>query len=244
MALSLRGIAEISAIDGADVTLTHPVGIAENDVVYIGHGVGDALDITITIVTTGYTQLTEVYSADSASAGNLAIWRKRMGATPDSTAVCDGSGSALSGTVAVEHVWIGVDTTTSEDATTTTAIGEADVSAPNSPEIVTVTANAIVLSIAEIAQTDTTVTAPSGYSNQVDINASESHDQTVGISSILVVSPGAENPAAWTNFATTAGRGWCAATVAIRPAAAGAAVEGILYGPRNYTDGLTSFWSR
>ena len=221
MALTLRGSAENSAIDGGSVTVTHPVGIAQDDVVYVAHGIGNGTtDLTLTLTTTGYTKLIELFGGGT-TAINLAVWRKIMGATPDSTAVCDGTGGAGDTTTCVEHVWTGADTGTPEDATT---VGTTNTTAdPNSPSIVTVTDNAIVLSLVSKDVSDATVTAPTGYSNKIDINATDTNSSTTGVASISKTPAGTEDPPVWTGFAAPASDVWAAATVAIRPAAGAAA---------------------
>jgi hypothetical protein len=219
MALSLRGTAENSAIDGADVTVTHPGGIATNDVVYVAYAVGhNTSDFDMQVSTAGYSELADLYANDALD-GQLGVFRKVQGATPDSTVVCVGTTASTGSAAAVEHVWTGADTTTPEDATTTTATG-IDSGVVDSPAITTVTANAIVLSTGSNANADTTVTAPSGYGNQVDIEGNDSSDCVVMMASIAVVSPAEEDPPAWQDLTTSSFQSWCAATVAIRPAAA------------------------
>lgn len=232
MTLSLRGTSENSATNGNDVTLTHPGGIATDDVVYVGYCVrtGD-VDLDMSVTTSGYTELADLY-ADNNRDANLGVFRKKMGETPDSTVVCVGSGNSFEATTAVEHVWDGVDTTTPEDATTTTATAIGDPTAPNGPAITTVTANAVVLTFAAHTDRDDTVTAPSGYGNQVDIGETETRNCMVAMASIAVASPSEEDPQPWTDWTTNAANAWCTATVAIRPAAGGAAVAYVMFPTR------------
>src|SRR3990167_4835602 len=111
MALALRGVAEGLANTGATVTVTHPGGIAENDVVFIGYTIGNStVDRDMAMTTASYTELADLYANDSTDT-NFGVFRKVMGATPDSTAVCTGVDSSTI-MAAVESVWTGVDTTT------------------------------------------------------------------------------------------------------------------------------------
>src|SRR3990172_4171119 len=224
MALSLRGTAEAFAIDGGDITITHPVGIDEDDVVYLAYTLSTVSvgDFDMAITTSGYTELGEVYFEDTVPV-NFAVFRKIMGITPDSTAVCDGNDVITDSLTAVEHVWTGVDIITPEDATTEIT-GGIDGSVPDSPPIITVTANAIVISFGGSSIGDISVDAPSGYSNQVDINSDDNRDSTCAAASILVVSPGTEDPGAWINWTDNNATCRGAATVAIRPAAGEAPV--------------------
>jgi len=220
MALTLRGSAENSSGSLIDLTITHPVGIANEDSVYVAYVQGGSTDLNLSIVTAGYTELADLFSNDTTDC-NFGVFRKIMGVTPDSDVVCDnvGNSSTIAG---VEHVWTGADQTTPEDATTTTATG-IDAAAPDSPSIVTATPAAIVLAIGGSSEADATVVAPTGYSNQID----RALGLTVGMASKSVASPGTEDPAVWTNFSGNANDSWCAATVAVRPAATGAAGDGL-----------------
>lgn len=219
MALSFVGSAEASAASGASVTVTHPGTIAADDVVYFCFSVVAASDLALSMSTAGYTQLAQLYANDTDDA-NLLITRKKMPATPDSTAVTTGGLGSVS-CQACEHVWRGQDLTTPEDATTTTATG-IDSATANSPSITTATANAVVLTMIGATALDAAITAPTNYINQVDISLdSGDKDGLAGIASRSIASPAAENPAAWTNIATTSNDSWAAVSVAIRPAGAG-----------------------
>lgn len=233
MALSIRGTAEGSAINGNDVTLTMPAGIAQDDVVYVAGGWGGTVDENPGVSTAGYTEFADLYQNDIYDT-NFSINRKVQGATPDSSVVCFGPGVVAHSDWAaayVAHVWTGADTTTPEDATTVTT------TAPNtalwdSPSITTVTANAIVISCGLGTSTgaqggDTTITGPTGYSNQVDINGGveDTASCTVGMASKLVTSPGAEDPGAWSDITDSTSYSYGAATIAIRPAAAAGVVS-------------------
>lgn len=213
MALSLVGQAEGVGALSTDLTITLPGGTTTDDVVYLGVATGIVSDPTFAMTTAGYTKLCDLSNVNTGTYANLAVFRKIMGATPDTTAVV--TAVSLGYLVGVVHVWRGADLATPEDATTTTAV--AGSKNPDSPSITTVTANAIVLSFGAAGTDDTAVTAPTNYNNQGDINQTL---QTVAVASRLIVSAGAENPAAWTDFSGPARPSMAAATVAIRPAAA------------------------
>jgi len=226
MALVIRGTAENSAASGADVTVTLPGGTAASDVVYAAYAIGDndSVDQNMAMITAGYTELADVFG-DGTSTNpdcNLGVYRKIMGGTPDSSYQVDGLGGADAAVSSVCHVWTGADQTTPEDATTTAATGIGAI--PDSPSITTITNNAIVISVGAGALQDTSVNAPSGYGNQVDDDAVDISNVTIGMASILKVAFGAENPGAWTTWTAEADTGWAAATVALRPATAPAFV--------------------
>lgn len=217
MALSFVGSASGSATGGNDVTVTLPAGTQEDDVVFLGYFVEDENDVDMAPNTSGYTELADVYRAHTVDA-NLGVFYKAMGASPDTSVTCPGRGSGAAGAVAVVHVWRGVDLTTPIDVTTTTDTGTGAI--PDSPSITTVTDNAVVLTIGTSQRIDSAVTAPSGYINSVSTSSSDGG--TIGMASKVVATAGAEDPGAWQDWDSQANRAWCAATVAIRPAAAGA----------------------
>ena len=205
MAITRVGETEGSAIDDADITLDlTAISLLENDVVVIAASGGT---VAPAMTTAGYTQT-------GVNAGLLA-W-KRMSASPDSSALIDitGTGGAVA-SAAVAIAFRGVDTTTAMDATITSATGSS--TNPDSPSITTVTDGAAVISAMASLVSDASVTAPSGYGDQVDINSSDTLSATAGMAWLTKASAGAENPASWTNVSTGA---WVAFTVALRPVAA------------------------
>lgn len=118
------------------------------------------------------------------------------------------------GTACGAVVLSGVNTTTPEDATTTSTDGSGQ---PNSPSITTVTNGALVISVfaALLDSPDATYTEPSGYTNKIDVSGTASVDSGLGVASLIKASAGAENPGAWSNVLTDF---WDAASVAVRPA--------------------------
>lgn len=208
MAISLVGTAEDAATTDFDLTLPT---LAENDVVYlfvaqIGTGIG----------LTDPNGFTELFNSTDV-VDRFVVLRKVMGATPDTTVTIDTA--TVSRTVIALAVCLrGVDTTTPEDATTTGTTTATSSTNPDSASITTVTNGAWVISAFRTAVGDTTVTAPSGYTNQVDhtLNA-----LTAGAATKEVATAGAEDPASWTNVSSGS---WYAATIAVRPAGAAAAV--------------------
>lgn len=222
MALTLRGTATSNAINGGNVTVTHPGGTAANDVMFLIYAFAssDNVDDNIAASTSGSTELADLFQNDNREC-QLAAYRKVMPSTPDSSFVVTGGGSASDAAGAVEHMWTGVDTTTPEDATTTTA-GNINSSIPDPPSITTVTDNAIVIAGGAgtfSATRDTAVTQPAGYSNQLNDGANDTNAITVVMASKLVASHGAENPGAWSSWTDAVTESWNAVTIAVRPAA-------------------------
>lgn len=218
MAIAHIGTGEQANTDGGGVTLTLPT-LSNGDIVigYGGHGSSSATDAAIS---TGYTTITQGTWGDVTGTDDLISAYKFMGGTPDTTFTGEGGGNASDGVAYVASCFSGVDSGTPMDATATEA-SHASGSAPNSPAIVTVTDNARVLSGGAKINNDTSVTAPTGYGNQVDIAATDTNNISVGLSDKNVTPAGSENPAGWTNWSTTGGA--MSISIALRPASGSSA---------------------
>ena len=200
-------------------SITLPGGIAQNDVVYVAQTILNTVNVDLDIATGGYSELCDLYANDTRDA-QLAVHRKVQGATPDSTVA--GSDTSASDKSATAHVWSGCDTGTPEDTATTTATA-IDGGTSDPPEIITVTANAVVLAIGGTTEADTVTNPVSGYTN---LSGTAFTNQGIWICSKSVASPGSENPGAYSDIAGQGTDSWAAATVAIRPA--GGAATSIL----------------
>lgn len=217
MAISLVGTATNTGLDGSNVSLTLPVGTTTGDVVYVAYTTAATSDQNLSMVTSGYTELADLYSNDTEDT-NLGAYRKVQGGSPDSTAQVTGGGGLNDGVAALCYVLRGVDTTTPEDATTTTATGT-DSGRPDGASITTVTNGAWVLVLGGSSDDANTAIAPSGYTNLVAApNGSDTNDTHVVGATKEVVTAGAENPAVFTGLASfNTSYSWAAATVAVRP---------------------------
>ena len=205
MAITRVGEAEADGNDDEDLTLDLSIiSLLENDIVVImAYGGTSAPAMT----TGGYDETT-------FGLGLLA-W-KRMGASPDSSAVVDITGAVgLYASAAVAVAFRGVDATTAMDATITSATGSS--TNPDSPSITTVTDGAAVISAFGSSVDDFTVTAPSGYGDQVNNAEIDTFSAAVGMAWLTKATAGAENPAAWTDVSDAS---WSAFTVALRPVTA------------------------
>ncbi len=215
MAITLVGLpVENSASEGADVTLVLPLGMAENDVVYVFVGANSVGDVGTS--SSGWTALRTPNLIGSSGADLVSqVYRKVMGAIPDVSITLTSDGTLGDAMAAVGYALRGVFTSAPEDATPTTSNVETG-AAPDSPSITTVTNGAWVLSFAAADGLDTTVVAPTGYSNQVDVVGNDSADVTVGGATKEIALAGAEDPPAWTTWTVVNdAHGW---SVAVRPA--------------------------
>jgi hypothetical protein len=210
MAISIVEVLEGQSTSGA-VTLTF-TGIQQNDVVYVF----TTFSAVIGLATSGYTT---VYQSDSGNT-QAECYRKVMGGTPDASVQTNSNGSSgIVGLSVVAVVLRGVDTSTPEDANET-FVGFSGATQPDSPSITTVTDGALVISAIHAGILDAAVTAPAGYTNQVDIASNGSFiDHTTAIASAIKATAGAEDPGAWSDFGSSTDGS--ALTFAVRPAVGG-----------------------
>lgn len=211
MAITFVGSGENGFGSTSDLPITLPA-MEPGDAVYVFVICADPGDLAMN--TAGYT---EIVTDIAAGAGEVAVFRKIQTDPVDTDASVDIT-ATLTGRAAVAIVLRGVDQTTPEDATPTTAAATS--TNPDPPSITTVTAGAWVIAFAgSQGIVDTSITAPSGYGNQVDAvgdHATQAaNDCTAGGATREIASAGAENPAAWTNWSSG---GWRALSIAVRPA--------------------------
>ena len=230
MAITFVGSTSGNATDGGDVTLdlTTISGLAQDDLVIVAYVIGDNdnVDFTMAMVTAGYTGVADLFSDDTEDC-NLGVFRKFMGASPDTAAQVDGQGGGDAAVAAAAMAFRGVDTTTPMDVAATTATG-IDTAHPNPPSIDHNNPSGVWTVIAGAsghAITTHTYTFPTGYTvNAVDDGVT---DPTVGLSGTVGMgyktSPAdPEDPGVMTHSGTdNAAYAWCAVTMALRPAVAG-----------------------
>lgn len=196
---------ENSAANGADVTLTL-TGLNPGDLVVVSTGLDGGSANPGIVDTPGYTCI------NATSAGSDTCY-KLQGGTVDTNVICEGSGNAAIATACVATVFRGT-------SPSSPVIATAEVSGSSTnPDPTTITptgANDSVVVVGCISQVnDTAITAPSGYSNQIDIAQSETTTSvTVGQATLQKSTEAAEDPASWTNWATG---GWRCFTLALRP---------------------------
>lgn len=229
MAISLVGSAENSAINGGDVTVDlSGLGLQQNDLVIVAYAIGDTdlIDFDMAIVSpTGYTEIADLNAQDARDV-NMGVFWKLMGATPDTSVVVDGQGGTNASVAAVVLAFRGVDTTTPMDVTPTTATG-LNTQQANPPSINhNNPAGVWTVAVGAFSHGNgagITLTAPTNYGNLVDRAENDTID--VGIGMATRSDPAdPEDPGVFTNSgADSTNDGWCAVTIALRPAAAGAA---------------------
>lgn len=179
-------------------------GTASGDVVYVA-----SASHPLAAPPSGYTEIS------LGSTTRMVVYRKVLSAA-DSSVTVSANGDSTAGNACLAIVLRGVSNTTPEDTTPTESFISG--SSVDGPSIVTVTANALVLSFGMAFVNDTSVTCPSGYINQSNINSNGSvSPTTLGMATKTISSPGTEDPGAWSGFGTDTVTGY-ALTVAVRPA--------------------------
>jgi hypothetical protein len=222
MGISFVGSAEGSQINGGDITLTLPA-MVQNDLVIVAYAIGDndAVDFNMAMVTSGYTEVADLFSNDDVEA-HLGVFWKVMGATPDTTAQVDGLGGTDAAVAAVTMVFRGVDPVTPMDVTPVTATGlntihpdPPSINHNNPPGVWTV----LAVSSVKVSGDPGTYTFPTGYTvDALDATC----DDTVGVSVGMGYNTNPsdpEDPAALVLNATEdVVFSWCGVTIALRPA--------------------------
>ena len=166
----------------------------------------------------------ETIRFELAASPDFYVFKKRMGATPDTTVTITRSTTFHLGNF-IAQAWRGVDTTTSEDVAAVWVTPEGTSGDPNSPEITTVTDGARVISYG--TQDDDSGTLNSGPSGYTDIifnstGTGTAGDTCQGMASTIVATAGAEDPGVWD---WSGDDGWNAGSIALRPAVAAISAE-------------------
>lgn len=196
---------------GSDVTLSFSgLGLAENDVVIVGSAQDS--DVSPIGAVSGYTTLANI----NVSGSNF-VWvgYKRMGSTPDSSAVVAGTGNSIFGIASVAMIFRGVNQTTAIDVTTTTASGSS--TNPDPGSIIPTSNNCAIVVMCGNNNIDASPGTITNYSTPVVATSDTSFDSTfAGCYRILSGGAGSsENPGAFPSWVTGA---WGVATIALRPA--------------------------
>jgi len=215
-----------STTNGGNATLTMPSGSCEGDFIIAAGGdslQGESANFDDSIVENGWTKLGRLYSSETGDA-NLAVWGRFFRAdeaatTPPITVV--GSNNASAATVGVAQIFRGVDPTRPLAVVPTTATG-IDTRSANPAAITPGVAGAWVVIVGE-AGTETggstlTYTFPTGYTtNATQIAGNDTWDCIIGMGYKAEAGAGAEDPGVMTISSDSAGGGWAAMTIALRP---------------------------
>lgn len=196
---------------------------AADDLVIVYFATGSTADRNL--VVSGYTEIVELYSNDTFDT-NLAVARKFMGATPDTSFTLTGGTINIddAGSVAVQ-VWRGVDPTTPFDVTQTTATGINSVLC-DPPAITPTTSGAVIVSggagswtLPGAAGVTVQTYASPDLSAFITTGAIDTNRVVIGLG-YHVWTSGSFNPAQFTfsGSGDSTSNSWAAVTLALRPA--------------------------
>lgn len=192
-------------------SLTGGIGSAPlaDDIVIVAVFGTNSSDQDISI--SGYEEVADLY-ANGTNDTNFGVFLKKMGGSPDTTVTIP----SLTGVLAVVYVLRGVDTTTPQDTTATTAT-KTNSGIPDPAAINTVTDDAMIV-ILSATRDSSNFTAPSGFSNSVK----EQSTSSVLVASKIKATAGSDNPGVWSGiFFDSSSKTTASVTMALRPAGAG-----------------------
>lgn len=227
-AISFVGSAEDDANNNGDPTadLTTISGLAENDLVIAACGLGDADAVNgdVTMNTAGYTGLSDLF-IDDANETNFEVFYKFMGASVDTSAICEGSTLGNdTATAIVVMAFRGVDTTTPFDVASTSATGISDPDAdpPSIDWSTTGIWTVIAVASAHDLGGDCTADAyvfPTGYTtDQIECRSADGTDISVGMGYNSAPADPEDPGIVDHNGTDSANDSWAAVTMALRPA--------------------------
>ncbi len=195
--------------DGNDVTLTFDVAPIEDDFVFVTGG--NPLDSGSLVgpSTAGYTEDSLHQPGSTFSHG---FWYKKMGATPDTDVVCQGTGSGVHSAAYNAIVLRGVDPGTPIDAATVKT-GPTTSADPDLDAIVTITDAAWVILTAGGESAEGGIVHPTGYVGVFAIGV-DTVRHVSAMSTKQPLSVGSEDPDAYTLWSSM---DWIGFTIAIRP---------------------------
>lgn len=209
-----NGALPVSANNGQDVVLPLP-SMSSGDQTWIVGGHGYRSSAINGPITTGYIQ--HYLRPDVGLLGGdpmVGCWSKTMGATPDASVSLPGSSSGQDSVGYLVFCLIGVDGTNPLDV----AIAASDSLDP--PARTIVTAGAWVIAFAAAKTTASWSVLP-GYSNFVSVSVVDTNRLTIAACTKEIVSPSAEDPAAF-DVSTSSPHAFA---IVLRPASAPAPAD-------------------
>jgi hypothetical protein len=190
------------------------LSLQQNDLVVVIVGYGSQSDSYVSMVTSGYTELANLWGNDIFDT-NLGVFYKVMGSTPDTTVQAAAVGSAGDSQAMIVHAWRNVDP--NDPIEKIMALSDNNSAEPNPPAIITETENAAVLAIGAAGSGNgiNTPTEGGDLSNYVSVAANSTRDIALAIGSIATTTPGPVDPLQF-NFNDSANFSWAAATMSLK----------------------------
>ena len=224
MAISFVGGNQDFAANGGNVALTLPGSMAQDDLVIVTYATGTNFDHDMSISDSGWTEVADLIGSDTRI-GNVGVFYKFMGASPDVTATCVGTGGGSDVTIAACLAFRGVKLVANggpfdATSTTNTGINGTNVDPPAITWTTAGTWTVLAYGTSTATSVGTAVDMPAGYvtNQQVQVQA-ETRPAMHGIG--YNSSPAStENPADMdmSGFCNTSD-GWAAVTMALASAA-------------------------
>lgn len=155
--ITFIGSASASEGDGSDPVIDlSGLGLQEGDYVIVeGYALDGDFNAVTGIQTAGFVEILDIWDN-----GSVVIFSKFMGEIPDSSIICNGSGTSDHGTSYVAQVWRNADQITPEDVAPTSVTSSID------PPSINPNSDDCGISVFAAAAADITFTgAPSGYSD-------------------------------------------------------------------------------
>lgn len=188
----------------------------EGDVVIVSYfmtfGTGSP---TLSMITSGYTTLAEVYVADTYQTRTHG-YMKRMGAVPDTSFIVSGTGNSSNAGGVIVLVFRGVDPTTPLDDVAVTTASSPNGGRPTPPAITPTTANSLIVMSAG-AGGATPALMTSGLSNFVARIQGDTYTVNGGAGTANWVG-GTYTPIQWGGSTTSNQASWTAFTLVLKPA--------------------------
>lgn len=213
MLLNGTGDDSASQANGGDPTITFSPAPSIGDFVLVCGGFGDTAD-GAEILTAGYSA-NDIVDGDLTTSVALVCSYKFL-TTNETTVQGEGGAGAADSANYGSYIFRGVDQTTPMDTTATTSFSASGV--PTCATITPVTYGAVLVCACIGLITDVTgVTAPSGYTNLINVTVNDTDDTSTAfsISSPNNASPTASGTKAYGGFSAAA---YVCAHIALRPA--------------------------
>ncbi len=187
----------------------------EGDYVFVAVCTSNSADLTFSASTAGYTKVADLYANNTGTTADcsMAVFYKRMGASPDSSVTITSSATAF--LIATVYVVRGMNASTPMDATATTATTVTNGAVPDPPAITPATARAAVLAVGCAAGSGTMTDLTS--SDLANFDSRNTGFAATGIGLIYGWASGAVNPAAFGGGGASL-RATASVTMALRPA--------------------------
>lgn len=187
---------------------------AAGDVVIVAFASKAPENYNLTMATSGYTELADLYSNDTRDAA-LGVYAKVMGATPDTSASATNPYAFTEYGIAA-HVWRNTNVVSGIVTPIATATG-VDSGVPNPPAVTPTVAGSVIIVVGAGTAIDTEqpiFSAPSGITL---FQGNPPYNINIAIGAYVGWTSGAYDCAAFGGGSTSIADSWCAASLVLQP---------------------------